>query len=88
MIEDMQMRKMTQSGYIRAVRRFAGYLGRSPDTAKDEDLRCYQLHRVDRGVYTAWRCRLARPWRTLPVQTLARARPASIVPPFAIERRS
>jgi len=39
MIEDMHMRKLctkTQSTYIRAVRHFAGYLGRSPDTAKDE----------------------------------------------------
>ena len=47
------MRKLsahTQSGYIRAVRHFAGYLGRSPDTATDEDLRRYQLHCVDRGV--------------------------------------
>ena len=41
MIEDMRMRKLathTQSGYIRAVRHFAGYLGRSPDTATDVDL--------------------------------------------------
>ena len=53
MIEDMRMRKLsakTQSSYIRAVRHFAGYLGRSPDTATDEDLRRYQLHCVDRGV--------------------------------------
>src|SRR5258708_9494875 len=53
MIEDMRMRKMstkTQSTYIRAVRHFAGYLGRSPDTASAEDLRRYQLHCVDRGV--------------------------------------
>jgi Site-specific recombinase XerD len=53
MIEDMRMRKLaakTQSGYIRAVRHFAGYLGRSPDTASAEDLRRYQLHCVDRGV--------------------------------------
>lgn len=53
MIEDMRMRKLsikTQSAYIRAVRHFAGYLGRSPDTATDEDLRRYQLHCVDRGV--------------------------------------
>ena len=40
----------TQSGYIRAVRHFAGWLGRSPDTASAEDLRRYQLHCVDRGV--------------------------------------
>jgi site-specific recombinase XerD len=53
MIEDMRMRKLgprTQSSYIRAVRHFTGYLGRSPDTASAEDLRRYQLHCVDRGV--------------------------------------
>jgi site-specific recombinase XerD len=53
MIEDMRMRKLspkTQSSYIRAVRHFAGYLGRSPDTASAEELRRYQLHLVDRGV--------------------------------------
>ena len=32
------------------MRHFAGYLGRSPDTASAEDLRRYQLHCVDRGV--------------------------------------
>ena len=53
MIEDMRMRKLadkTQSHYIRAVRQFAGFLGRSPDTASVEDLRRYQLHLVDRGI--------------------------------------
>jgi len=53
MIEDMRMRKLspkTQSSYIRAVRQFAGYLGRSPDTASVEDLRNYQLHLVDQGI--------------------------------------
>ena len=48
------MRKLStkaQSTYIRSVRHFAaGWLGRSPDTASAEDLRRYQLHRVDRGV--------------------------------------
>ena len=41
MIDDMRMRKLgpkTQTAYIRAVRKFAGYLGRSPDTAAAEDL--------------------------------------------------
>jgi integrase/recombinase XerD len=53
MIEDMRMRKLsakTQSGYIRAVRHFSGWLHRSPDTASAEDLRRYQLHCVDRDV--------------------------------------
>jgi integrase/recombinase XerD len=39
----------TRSAYIRAVRKFAKFLGRSPDTATDEDLRRFQLHLVDKG---------------------------------------
>ena len=53
MIEDMRMRKLnprTQEGYIRAVRKFTQYLGRSPDTATVEDLRNFQLHLVDHGI--------------------------------------
>jgi site-specific recombinase XerD len=53
MIDDMRMRCLapkTQSHYLRAVRRFAAFLGRSPDTADVEDLRRYQLHLVDHGV--------------------------------------
>lgn len=52
MIEDMRMRKLgdrTQDGYVRAVRYFAKYLGRAPDTATVEDLRNYQLYLVDHG---------------------------------------
>jgi integrase/recombinase XerD len=53
MIDDMRMRKLadkTQSHYLRAVRQFAGYLGRTPDSASVEDLRRYQLHLVDHGI--------------------------------------
>ena len=52
MIEDMRMRKLapkTQTAYIRAVLKFAKYLGRSPETASAEDLRHFQLHLVDQG---------------------------------------
>jgi integrase/recombinase XerD len=52
MIEDMRMRKMggkTQIAYIRAVRRLAAFLKRSPDTATADDLRRFQLHMVDTG---------------------------------------
>ena len=52
MLDDMRMRKLnpkTQSQYIRAVKQFAVFLGQSPDTATDEDLRCYQLYMVDHG---------------------------------------
>jgi integrase/recombinase XerD len=49
----MRMRKLspkTQSTYIRKVKRFAAFLGRSPDTATAVDLRRYQLHLVDCGI--------------------------------------
>jgi site-specific recombinase XerD len=56
MIDDMRMRKFsdkTQLDYVRAVRNFTKYLKRSPDSAKVEDLRNYQLHLVDHGISPA-----------------------------------
>ena len=53
MIEDMRIRGMgdkAQKPHIRAIRDFAKFLGRSPDTATPEDLRAYQLHMTDSGV--------------------------------------
>ena len=47
MIEDMTARhfaEKVQTDYIRHVKNFAAFLGRSPDTATSEDLRLYQLH--------------------------------------------
>jgi integrase/recombinase XerD len=48
----MRMRKLedkTQEAYIRAVRKLAAFLRRSPDAATVEDLRRFQLHLVDQG---------------------------------------
>ena len=53
MIEDMRIRGMgdkAQKSHIRAIKDFAAFLGRSPDTATPEDLRAYQLHMSDTGV--------------------------------------
>ena len=53
MVEDMRLRKlspMTQTAYIRAVKNFTLFLGHSPDTARAEDLRRYQLHLVEEGI--------------------------------------
>ena len=53
MIEDMRIRGMgdkAQKSHIRAIKDFAAFLGRSPDTATPEDLRAYQLHMTDTGV--------------------------------------
>jgi len=53
MIEDMTVRQFvekTQSDYIRHVRTFTAFLGRSPDTATADDLRRFQLHQAETGV--------------------------------------
>ena len=47
MIDDMTARRFkeqVQKAYVRHVRKFATFLGRSPDTATSEDLRRFQLH--------------------------------------------
>ena len=53
MIDDMTMRKLqpkTQAGYLRSVKNFTRFFGRSPDRAGPEDLRRFQLHLVEKGV--------------------------------------
>jgi integrase/recombinase XerD len=53
LIEDMTIRNLapkTQHGYIRTIKQFAAFLGRSPDTASFEDVRRFQLHLAARGV--------------------------------------
>src|SRR5512144_827965 len=53
MIEDMTVRQFvekTQGDYIRHVRTFTAFLGRSPDTATADDLRRFQLHQAETGV--------------------------------------
>src|SRR5438045_885883 len=54
MIEDMTIRKLapkTQQGYIRIIKDFAAFLGRSPDTASFEDVRRFQLHLAANGAH-------------------------------------
>ena len=53
MLEDMSVRRFTadtQRDYIRAVKKLAAFLGRSPDTATAEDLRAFQQHLTATGV--------------------------------------
>jgi len=55
MIEDMTIRKLapkTQEGYVRTIKNFAAFLGRSPDTASFDDVRRFQLHLVANGAHT------------------------------------
>src|SRR6201987_1259598 len=53
MIEDMSMRGFkedTRRDYVRHVRAFAAFIGRSPGTATAEDLRLFQLHQTQSGL--------------------------------------
>ena len=53
MIEDMRVRgftEKTRSDYVRNVRAFAAFIGRSPNTATAEDLRRFQLHQTQIGM--------------------------------------
>jgi integrase/recombinase XerD len=53
MQQDMRMRGLgahTQQDYVRHVRRFATFLGRSPDTATAEDIRRFQLSQHEASV--------------------------------------
>ena len=58
MIEDMTARKLgpaSQKSRLRAYKRFAAWLQRSPDTATADDIRLFQLHLADTGVGTVTR---------------------------------
>ena len=53
MIDDMTARRFkekVQKDYVRHVRTFADFLGRSPDTATSEDLRRFQLHMAQQQI--------------------------------------
>jgi len=52
MLDDMAVRGLgehTRRDYIRHVRRFAAFLGRSPDTATPDDVRRFQVHQSQSG---------------------------------------
>ena len=53
MIEDMSVRGFkddTRRDYVRQVRAFAAFIGRSPGTATAEELRLFQLHQTQSGL--------------------------------------
>jgi site-specific recombinase XerD len=55
MIEDMSIRKFaakTQHDYVQRVKEFATFLGRSPDTAKSDDVRRFRLDLTSSGAGT------------------------------------
>jgi len=52
MIEDMQARNLgheSQRCHIASCKRFAAWLGRSPDTARADNVKAFQLHLIESG---------------------------------------
>src|SRR5689334_25035618 len=75
MIEDMAARKLgrhAQRSHIHSCRRFAAFLGRSPDTATADDVRRFQLHLVESGASICNRNRIMTGVRFLFRVTLRR----------------
>ena len=94
MIDDMTARRFnehTQRDYVRNVRMFAAFLGRSPDTAAKEDLRRFQLpmakQQMSAGSINAaiaalrffFAVTLERPDLVLPLTTVNKPRRAPVV---------
>lgn len=75
MIEDMTVRgftETTQHDYVRHVRAFAAFLGRSPETTTGEDVRRFQLHQSKAGIGLATRNHAVSALRFLFTVTLDR----------------
>jgi integrase/recombinase XerD len=75
MIEDMSARQLhaaTQKSHIRACKRFAAFLKRSPDTATADDIRRFQLHLAESGPSICYRNRTMTGLRFLFRVTLRR----------------
>ena len=75
MIDDMAARKLdphTQRGHLSSCKRFAAWLGRSPDTATADEVRRFQLHLVESGASICNRNRIVTGVRFLFRVTLRR----------------
>lgn len=94
MIDDMTARRIkekVQKDYVRHVRTFAAFLGRSPDTATSEDLRRFQVHlaQLPIGVATInaaiaalrffFTVTLEKPDLVRPLRTVTKPRKAPVV---------
>jgi integrase/recombinase XerD len=94
MIDDMTARRYgekAQKAYVRHIRAFAAFLGRSPDTATKEELRRFQLHlaqqQISPGSINAaiaalrffFTVTLERPELISPLRTVSKPRRAPVV---------
>ena len=94
LIDDLTARRYgekVQKAYVRHVRRFATFLGRSPDTATSDDLRRFQLHLAQQPISPGsinaaiaalrffFTMTLERPDLVRPLRTVSKPRRAPVV---------
>jgi integrase/recombinase XerD len=94
LIDDLTARRYgekVQKAYVRHVRRFATFLGRSPDTATSDDLRRFQLHLAQQPISPGsinaaiaalrffFTVTLERPDLVRPLRTVSKPRRAPVV---------
>ena len=83
MIEDMTIRGLadkTQKGYIRHIKNFAIFFGRSPDQATSEDVRRYRLHMKTSGATLSTMAGAVSALKFLFNQTLGRRDIGNLIP--------
>jgi len=89
-IDDLRLKNFSDGTikvYVRAVEKFALFLGRSPDESTAEDVRAFMIHQLDRGLSRSYCVILRNALRHLYLDTLGRTDVLEAVPRSKRERR-
>ncbi len=73
-IDDLRLKNFSDGTikvYVRAVEKFALFLGRSPDESTAEDVRAFLVHQLDRGLSRSYCVILRNALRHLYQDTLS-----------------
>ena len=89
-IDDLRLKNFSDDTikvYVHAVKKFALFLGRSPDESTAEDVRAFMVHQLDRGLSRSYCVILRNALRHLFVDTLGRTDELKAVPRPKREQR-
>jgi integrase/recombinase XerD len=89
-IDDLRLKNFSDDTikvYVHAVKKFALFLGRSPDESTAEDVRAFMVHQLDRGLSRSYCVILRNALRHLYVDTLGRTDELKAVPRPKREQR-
>ena len=89
-IDDLRLKNFSDGTikvYVRAVEKFALFLGRSPDESTAEDVRAFLIHELDRGLSRSYCVIQRNALRHLYLDTLGRTDELEAVPRPKRERR-